>query len=313
MTNVLTQNEPVPQAALQPEHGAHASPGEGSTSLTEMEIEHGLPPGWGHGWSARALFWIAFVFSAFQIATAVYAILPTQTLRTMHVAFLVLVGGGLIANHKAPNAAWRVVGWAIAFAGFGVGLYHWIFYLDLVNRAGELTQLDFIVGIAALVILFAVSWVLMGAALPLICLAFLAYALLGQYLPAAVRPSRLRFRPGHRASVVRHRGHLRHADLRLGDLHLPLHPVRLVPRTRRHDPAVHRRFARPVRPDPRRTGQGGGVRLGLDGHDLRLGRRQCRHRRPVHDPADEALRLSAAPLPPASRPRRRWAGRSCRR
>ena len=88
MTHLRTQNEPVPQAALQPEHGAHASPGEGSTSLTEMEIEHGLPPGWGHGWSARALFWIAFVFSAFQIATAVYAILPTQTLRTMHVAFL---------------------------------------------------------------------------------------------------------------------------------------------------------------------------------------------------------------------------------
>ncbi len=39
-------------------------------------------------WSARALFGIALVFSAFQIATAVYAILPTQVLRTMHVGFL---------------------------------------------------------------------------------------------------------------------------------------------------------------------------------------------------------------------------------
>ncbi len=68
------------------------------------------PPAGGMAGALACLFWIAFVFSAFQIATAVYAVLPTQTLRTMHVAFLVLVGGGLIANHKAPNAAWRAAG-----------------------------------------------------------------------------------------------------------------------------------------------------------------------------------------------------------
>ncbi len=161
------------------------APGSGpSTTLTEMEIEHGLPPGWGAGFPGRALFWIAVAFSLFQIATAVYAILPTQVLRTMHVGFLVLVAAGLIANHKAPNRFWQTLGWAVAFVGFGVGLYHWVFYLDLVNRAGELTSADLAVGIIGLVILFAVAWVLMGAALPLICLAFLAYALFGQYLPA---------------------------------------------------------------------------------------------------------------------------------
>ena len=161
------------------------APGSGpSTTLTEMEIEHGLPPGWGAGFPGRALFWIAVAFSLFQIATAVYAILPTQVLRTMHVGFLVLVAAGLIANHKAPNRFWQTLGWAVAFVGFGVGLYHWVFYLDLVNRAGELTSADLAVGTIGLVILFAVAWVLMGAALPLICLAFLAYALFGQYLPA---------------------------------------------------------------------------------------------------------------------------------
>ena len=161
-----------------------AAHGASHTTLTEMEIEHGLPPGWGVGLAGRLLFWIAVAFSVFQIATSVYAILPTQVLRTVHVGFLVLVAGALVANHKMPAGVLRWIGWAVALVGFGVGLYHWIFYIDLVNRAGELTTPDLVVGIAGLVILFSAAWMLMGAALPLICLAFLAYALFGQYLPA---------------------------------------------------------------------------------------------------------------------------------
>jgi TRAP transporter 4TM/12TM fusion protein len=155
-----------------------------ATTLTEMEIEHGLPQGWGHGWAATLVFAVALVFSAFQITTAIYAVLPTQVLRTVHVGFLVLVASALIANHKLPPGPLRLLGWAVGIVGFGVGLYHWVFYLDLVNRAGELTQLDLVVGIVGMVILFGVAWTLMGAALPLICLAFLAYALFGQVLPA---------------------------------------------------------------------------------------------------------------------------------
>ena len=86
----------------------------------------------------------------------------------------------MVANHRrrTPHGGSRLG--ASASPDLRVGLYQWVFYIDLVNRAGELTQLDIVVGIAALVILFAVVWRLMGAALPLICLAFLAYALLGQ-------------------------------------------------------------------------------------------------------------------------------------
>ncbi|MCK7583241.1 MAG: hypothetical protein MZV65_51950 [Chromatiales bacterium] len=43
------------------------------------------------------------------------------------------------------------------------------------------------------------------------------------------------------------------------------------------------------------------VASGADGHDLRLGRGQRGHDRAVHHPADEALRLLAAPSPAASR------------
>jgi TRAP transporter 4TM/12TM fusion protein len=150
---------------------------------TSEVSEHGLPAGWGEGRSGRLLFGLALAFSAFQIALSLYAILPTQVLRAIHVGFLVLVSAALIANHSTKSKVRRLGGWLIGILGFGVGLYQWLFYIDLINRSGDLSELDLGVGVVSLIVLFAVSWRMMGAALPLICLAFIAYALLGQYLP----------------------------------------------------------------------------------------------------------------------------------
>ncbi len=150
---------------------------------SEVDIEHHLPAGWGEGFSGKLLYGIAIAFSCFQISTSIYAILPTQVLRALHVGFLVLVACALIANHTAKSPLLKALGWAIGLAGFGVGLYHWIFYIDLVNRAGDLSNADFAIGVVSLLVLFGISWRLMGAALPLICVAFMAYAAWGQYLP----------------------------------------------------------------------------------------------------------------------------------
>ena len=173
----------------------------GHPTAPDMDIEHGLPNGWGAGAKARVLFWIAVAFSVFQIATAVYAILPSQVLRAVHVGFLVLVSSALIANHRAHSRAALALGWALGVIGFLIGLYHWAFYAELVNRTDELnaidapailsgfsgvdatTVLDFAVGVVNLVVLFVVAWRMMGPALPLICLGFLAYVLFGDYLP----------------------------------------------------------------------------------------------------------------------------------
>ena len=154
-----------------------------ATGSSEVDIEHGLPPGWGDGLWGKALFAIAILFSSFQLFTSVYAILPTQVLRAVHVGFLILVGCALMANHKASSIGMRSLIWALGLTGFAVGLYQWIFYFDLVNRAGDLTHLDIAVAVTGMVILFGISWRLMGASLPLICLTFIAYGLFGNYLP----------------------------------------------------------------------------------------------------------------------------------
>jgi TRAP transporter 4TM/12TM fusion protein len=110
--------------------------------------------------------------------------LPSQVVRTIHVGFLCLVAGAMLANHRAQSPTSKILGWAVGIAGFAIGLYHWAFYNDLVNRAGELTGPDFVVGIAAIAILFYLVWRVMGPALPIVSGLFLAYCLLGHLLPA---------------------------------------------------------------------------------------------------------------------------------
>ena len=69
----------------------------------------------------------------------------------------------------------------------------------------------------------------------------------------AAQPSRLRFRADRGAHGVRDGGHLRHADRRLGDLHLPLHPVRLLHGAGRRHPLLQRDLDRHVRRHARRA------------------------------------------------------------
>ncbi|MEP9367869.1 TRAP transporter permease [Xanthobacter sp. VNH20] len=147
-------------------------------------MEHGLPPGFGEGLKGQILFWIAIAFSAYQLFVSTYAILPSQVIRGLHVGFLCLISAALIANHRSTSKLTLALGWGVGLVGFATGLYQWIFYNDLILRAGDLSSADFIMGIALVVVVFAVSWQMMGPALPLICGGFLAYGLFGQYLPA---------------------------------------------------------------------------------------------------------------------------------
>jgi TRAP transporter 4TM/12TM fusion protein len=130
---------------------------------------------------AGALFWVAIVFSVFQIVTAAFSPLSSSVVRAVHVGFLLVLTFVLY-----PPLRQRGLGWTVATAAFLGGLYHWVFEADLVQRAGEMTQTDMVVGILLIVLVFEAARRIMGFALPLICLAFLLYGLFGQYLPGAL-------------------------------------------------------------------------------------------------------------------------------
>ncbi|MEE6439066.1 MULTISPECIES: TRAP transporter permease [Pseudomonas] len=132
-------------------------------------------------WPA-ALFAVALVFSVFQIATAAFPLISTQVLRAVHVGFLLLVVylSYSFVGHRRP---WQPLAWLLGLAGMATAAYQWYFEGNLIQRSGELTTSDLIVGLLLIGLVFEAARRVMGIALPIICALFLVYGLLGQYLP----------------------------------------------------------------------------------------------------------------------------------
>ena len=99
----------------------------------EEPIE-GLPPGFGEGITGKIAFWIAVSFSAFQLWTAAYGNMPSQVVRAMHVAFLLLLGFALLANLRANTQAGKIWFWTLGGLGFLTGIYNWVEYVPLISH-----------------------------------------------------------------------------------------------------------------------------------------------------------------------------------
>ncbi|MDX2290277.1 MAG: TRAP transporter permease [Hyphomicrobiaceae bacterium] len=158
-------------------------------SAAEDGVQHGLHDALTSAFPAtiegRLMFAIAVAFSAFQIATAAHVVdLPSQVVRATHVGFLMLLTFPFVACAYRWPLPVRTVAWALGIAGFAVAGYQWWEYEPLLLRAGDPSQIDIAVGIAALALLFLAAGLIMGAALPLLSGVFLLYCLYGNHLPA---------------------------------------------------------------------------------------------------------------------------------
>ena len=162
--------------------GQHAAETGRAEELAELHdpLASSFPP----SLTGRFLFWLAVVFSLYQIAIAAHVIdLPSQVMRAVHVGFLLALGYPLLALGRGFGTPLRALCWLFAAAGVAVAAYQWIEYTPLLFRAGDPNLPDLVFGCVAVVTVFVAAWLLMGPALPIICGLFLAYALFGQHLP----------------------------------------------------------------------------------------------------------------------------------
>ncbi|MDQ0243859.1 TRAP transporter 4TM/12TM fusion protein [Bacillus fengqiuensis] len=137
-----------------------------------------------------ALKWIAYggllAFSLFQLYTAIFGVFTAQIQRSIHLGFaLALIFLLFPASRKRKKSKFQITWYDAVFSllGLVVGSYWPLFIDDLVNRVGQVTSLDFMVGILAMVLILEATRRVVGLPITIIVIVFLLYALYGPYMP----------------------------------------------------------------------------------------------------------------------------------
>ena len=137
------------------------------------------------GLPGRVVFFAAIAFCFFQILTAAFSPLSSIVLRSVHVGFLLFLTFMLFRvgeTDRRRTVPWH--DWMLAIMAFALGLYHWVFEADLIQRAGQPNTADIVVGSVVILLVFEAARRIMGWSLPLMCAVFIPYALFGRSLPS---------------------------------------------------------------------------------------------------------------------------------
>lgn len=135
------------------------------------------------------LGWVAFIglvsFSLFQLYTSLFGILTAQLQRSIHLGFaLALIFLLFPARRKNRNK--NTLSWfdiILAILAIAVGAYWPLMIDELVMRAGRLTELDFYIGLAAIILVLEATRRTVGLPITIIAVLFMVYAVFGQYMP----------------------------------------------------------------------------------------------------------------------------------
>ncbi|TRZ70630.1 MAG: TRAP transporter fused permease subunit, partial [Rhodocyclaceae bacterium] len=126
---------------------------------------------------------VAVVMSLFHLYAA-YDIVPTQTLRPVHVGFMLFLSFLLFPLAARFRNRVRWWDWAAALLSVGIIAYLIAGGDDFTDRATTPNEWDQILGVALMVLVLEATRRSTGWVMPLVVLSFIAYAMLGPQLPA---------------------------------------------------------------------------------------------------------------------------------
>ena len=175
---------PTPGTPEAPPGASAATEAEASVARAEqyIEAEEGAANKL-RGWLAAFITAAAFAMSAFHLYTA-YAIVPTQTLRPVHVGFVLALC--MLVYPVAKRFRHRVMWWDWLAAALSIAV---VVYLiqggdDFTDRNTSPEPWDIAFGLALIALVLEGMRRTTGLVMPVITLAFIAYALAGPWLPA---------------------------------------------------------------------------------------------------------------------------------
>ena len=127
---------------------------------------------------------ICICFSLFQLYTAAFGVFPAQIQRAVHLAFATpLIFLLYPATSKGSRSSMHPLDVVLALLGTSIGLYMVVFYGDIMLRGGLPTFLDLFFGAMAVLLVLEAARRVVGLPISLIAALFIAYALLGPYIP----------------------------------------------------------------------------------------------------------------------------------
>lgn len=133
------------------------------------------------------VMWAAIGMSLFHLYTAYFGDLPGLQQRSLHLAFIMLVGlciYPMMKKNERPSLYYLDV--AMGVAGLVVYIYFFVNYYQLTLRIGAPTVTDIIMGSIGGILLLELTRRVIGWTIPICVVFFLLYSIFGNYLPAAL-------------------------------------------------------------------------------------------------------------------------------
>jgi TRAP transporter 4TM/12TM fusion protein len=164
---------------------AGATPGVSQEQLRKaeayVEAEEGVVNRLA-GWAGLSVTIIAVAMTLFHLYAA-YDIVPTQPLRYTHVAFVMVLC--FLSFPIAARFRDRIEWWDVlaAIASVAILIYAIAGGEDFTDRATTPTRLDVTLGVIFIVLLLEATRRTTGWIMPFVAILFIAYAMLGPYLP----------------------------------------------------------------------------------------------------------------------------------
>jgi len=136
------------------------------------------------GFLKLLVFIIGILLSLFQIYVGAFGVMTPHLLRDVHLTLIMFLAFLLFPFRRGKSSRLDLgINTLCLIVTFVIGAYLFIEYEKIVFRAGAPANLDFVLGIAALVVVLEASRRTIGWPLPIVAIVFLFYAYMGPYLP----------------------------------------------------------------------------------------------------------------------------------